>query len=63
MKNEQQESGYMYCSCRDCFELIIGVPGDMCDECIKAGCEHNQECQSPYAYGCGEELWEQQENE
>jgi hypothetical protein len=51
------ESGYMACSCRDCFEgPIVGSPGDMCDGCIEAGCtlgEH--ECSNPAAYG-GDEV-------
>ncbi len=38
-------SDYMDCGCRDCFEIAIGVPGDMCHECVAAGCETDSECQ------------------
>jgi len=43
----------MRVACRDCFEgPIIGVPGDMCDECVAAGCEVGEhECRAPSAYG------------
>jgi len=56
-------SGYMYCTCRDCFELIVGEEGDYCDDCIEAGCPDyqgqkgmSQECQGKHAYGtpCGD---------
>ncbi len=51
---DRSTSGYMPCSCRDCFEgPIIGVAGDMCDDCVKAGCSGDGECLSPYAYGGG----------
>ncbi len=46
-------SGYMDCSCRDCFEgPIIGVPGDICDGCEEAGCPGGDTaCLNPLAYG------------
>ena len=51
-------AGYMDCTCRDCFALIVGDSGDYCDECIEAGCPDyqgvegmSQECQSAGAYG------------
>jgi hypothetical protein len=55
----EKTSGYMQCSCRDCFELIVGSPGDICDGCAEAGCEAfegegktgDQECQNPESYG------------
>jgi hypothetical protein len=48
-------SGYWHCSCRDCFELLVGLPGEECEECIEAGCEADAECQRADAYGVGEE--------
>ncbi len=51
-------SGYMHCTCRDCFELLVGNEGDYCDGCQAAGCPDyqgvegmNQECLRPDAYG------------
>lgn len=32
-------AGYRYCSCLSCFEIIVGVAGDFCDECARADCE------------------------
>ena len=53
---DTEPSGYMDCSCRDCFEgPIMGCRGDMCDGCVEAGCELDSECQRADAYGCGEE--------
>ena len=52
-----KKSGYMHCSCRDCFELIVGVPGDMCDGCMDAGCQPDQECQNPDSY-----FWDEEES-
>lgn len=42
-------SGYVDCSCRDCFEIAISgddetVPA-MCWECEGAGCEPDSECE------------------
>lgn len=37
-------SGYRPCACRDCFEIAIGIPGAMCNECDAAGCEHGEDC-------------------
>jgi hypothetical protein len=31
-------AGYIYCACRDCFEITIGTPGELCDDCEQAGC-------------------------
>jgi hypothetical protein len=45
--------GYTACSCRDCFEIAIGVTGEaLCNDCEDAECEAgaDQECRSPYAY-------------
>jgi hypothetical protein len=41
-------SGYIMCTCRDCFE--IGIDG-MCWECEEAGCDLDSECQRLEAYG------------
>ena len=59
----EKTSGYMDCSCRDCFNgPIMGVAGDMCDPCKKAGCDPDEECQAEGAYGTAEredvEIWE-----
>jgi hypothetical protein len=48
-------SGYVNCGCRDCFEVAIGGPGDLCHECKEASCDPSRECQRPGAYGCEEE--------
>jgi len=55
-------SGYTYCGCRDCFEIAIGEPGEICRECKTAGCDPGDpvvsrlECLAPHAYGghCGD---------
>jgi hypothetical protein len=44
-------SGYVACSCRDCFEIAISSEGDdklpMCHACVEAGCEpHPHECEA-----------------
>lgn len=52
--------GYHDCPCRDCFEIAIGENEDgtdsMCNECAKAGCDGDGECDAEYAYceACGE---------
>ena len=50
-------SGYIYCHCRDCFDITVGDPGEFCAECIDAGCPDyqevegmSQECQRDDAY-------------
>lgn len=50
------KAGYTDCSCRDCFDVAIGVPGSaLCGDCDLAGCEAGRgECQRPDAYGGGE---------
>jgi hypothetical protein len=40
-------TGYTSCTCRDCMEIAIGVPGEVfCHECIQAGCpdDDHSEC-------------------
>lgn len=46
-------TGYHYCACRDCPELIVGEHGDLCDACDTSGCDTSThtECQAPDAYG------------
>jgi hypothetical protein len=51
-------SGYYHCHCRDCFEIIVGEPGDYCSDCNEHGCPDYQgvkgmpqECKNPNAYG------------
>jgi hypothetical protein len=58
-------AGYVYCRCRDCFELAIepaDVAGAYCWACEDAGCPAHQgqpgvsqDCQRPDAYGQAEE--------
>jgi len=55
-------SGYVYCACRDCMEIVVGEPGDFCCECIEAGCPDyqgvegmSQECQKEP--DCSECCW------
>lgn len=44
------DTGYHNCSCRDCFELYVGEPGEMCSDCEEAGCSEDHECCNPDAY-------------
>lgn len=52
------EAGYVYCDCRDCFEITISkretYSFDYCDGCEAAGCEQGAECKRPDAYGADE---------
>jgi len=55
--SREPEVGYRYCECRDCFELVVGKPGEYCYECIEAGCPDyqgkegmSQECLAGDAY-------------
>lgn len=54
-------SGYTYCACRDCFEIVVSndmARPDYCDECEgNCGPEHSlsEECQAEGAYGTFEE--------
>lgn len=57
--SHKDSCGYNDCSCRDCFETAIGVPGiAMCSDCAEAGCEYGEhECLVERAYGadsCGD---------
>lgn len=51
-------SGYTQCSCRDCFEIAVGIVANsagvfatLCSECEDAGCSGDGECSAPGAYG------------
>lgn len=54
-------SGYIHCACGGCFEIVIGEPGDYCDDCIKAQCgwydqhgmKHETECLVDKCESCG----------
>lgn len=47
-------SGYQWCSCRDCFDVVVASA--LCTECEEAGCEvDNGECQRHDAYGAIDE--------
>ena len=53
-------SGYVYCACRDCFEIAIaGANQDeraLCHTCKEAGCDaEGGECNAPHAYCDGGE--------
>ena len=34
----ESKVGYNDCGCPSCFEIQIGLPGELCDECVEAGC-------------------------
>lgn len=60
----EPNSGYVDCACRDCFDIAIGEPGDLCSECEDAGCEpDNGECQRDDAYGSAESDYEERMGE
>lgn len=47
------ESGYTWCGCRDCFEIVIGPMDqpELCWDCHQAGCDIDAgECQRFDAY-------------
>lgn len=50
-------AGYNHCGCRDCFNVVVGEPGELCDDCIEADCDPKCECQGKHAYEqhCGDE--------
>ena len=56
------ESGYTWCGCRDCFEIVIGPMDrpELCSDCQEAGCEIDSgECQrfDAYTKECEHERW------
>lgn len=54
------KSGYTYCACRDCFEIVVssdmGIP-DLCEACLDEGCDPDGEgeCSAPHSYGGDQE--------
>ncbi len=48
---DNSDTGYRPCACRDCFEIAIGLPGSICNDCKSAGCEPGKECSNVGAYG------------
>lgn len=63
------DGGYVNCGCRDCFEIAIGQPGELCHGCETAGCEapewdgvrgewihHGECCQEPDCDGDSEDF-------
>lgn len=38
-------SGYVYCAVFDCFEIVVGFPGDMCTSREESGCEPDSGCE------------------
>jgi hypothetical protein len=56
MPNDKNKSGYVPCDCRDCMDTTIfsvETPS-FCGPCEEAGCELNEECCRPDAYGAGD---------
>ena len=52
-----KDSGYTYCGCRDCFEIVVSsdmASPDLCDDCAEAGCDGG-ECDAAGASGGGDE--------
>lgn len=43
--------GYHECGCPACFEILIGVPGEFCDDCKDAGCDEER-CVGQYQEEC-----------
>lgn len=45
-------ASYRMCSCRDCFNLTVGIVGELCAECTDAGCTFGEgdECQRDDVY-------------
>lgn len=41
--------GYNYCACQCCFELYVGEPGEMCDDCDVAGCDVDGDCEADWS--------------
>lgn len=43
---ETVSAGYVHCACNECFEIIVGLPGDYCDDCLDCDCPDHSECQN-----------------
>ena len=77
MPEQQQESGYVFCACRDCFDECVTADGGwtLCLSCLDAGCTPytgqevspvEAECQREDAYGADdyvEPLWTEVEDD
>ncbi|MEV0292580.1 hypothetical protein [Nocardia sp. NPDC050710] len=53
--NTTGESGYQWCACRDCFDIVIAGADQptLCSDCQEAGCEIGEgECQRDDSYDC-----------
>lgn len=48
---DKHDAGPIFCACRDCFEVTVGIKGAICTSCETAQCDPDQECQSHGAYG------------
>ena len=48
---EDDDGGYQYCACRDCFNEVVGH--GLCPECDESECDESgqSECDAPCAYG------------
>ena len=42
MPRHQETTGYVECAC--CSDVIIGYPGELCDDCWQAECEPDEGC-------------------
>jgi len=53
----EASGGYADCACPDCMEIAISDKGEpaFCNDCVKAGCDGEGECQAPGAYGGSDE--------
>lgn len=52
----KSRTGYVDCSCRDCFDIAIGPLGTLCHDCADAGCDaFYTDCQRSDAYGADDE--------
>jgi len=43
---------YRTCACNNCFELVIGPAGTLCDACEKADCDLDGDCQADHCAEC-----------
>lgn len=48
------EVGYYDCACRDCFDVYVGMPGELCNDCEAHGCDPTgeSECERPHEDLC-----------
>lgn len=38
-------TGYHPCAAIGCFEVFVGVPGELCWSCEETGCESGEHCE------------------